>query len=592
VLVGGTALLLGASAGYWLRPEPDRSVPVVRYLTYSGRDSSPAAAPDGKTIAFSSTRDGRRRIWLKQLATGSEVPLTEGEDDHPRFSADGSVLLFARREGARVSLYRVPSVGGEPRRLVEDALYGDFSPDGRRLAFVRQVMDSGGIASVIGVGDADGSSLRELARLDGKPFVRGAFVHPRWSPDGRRLAATQSTLQLGEPTVIALVDVASGDVRALPPPSEAGVWRGGLAWADGSRLLCAQPESVVGQQTGTSSRLVLFDLPSARTQPLLWSAVNVLSLDILAPGRLVLGSRALRQHLREMPLRPGSGRVERWLTRGNSADRQPIYARDGEWIAFSSNRTGNLDVWSVSRTTGAVRRLTEDAAQDSDPAFMPDGRLLWSSNRSGVFEIWLAAPEGGAARQVTRDGVDAENPVPTPDGGWIVYSSANPSTRGIMKIRPDGSEATLVVPGRNLIEPEVSPDGRYVAFVADQGSAQGALRVARLADGAAVFAVPLNPWISGGGIDQGRSRWLPDSRALAYVDQDRDGSYAVYVQPFSPGADTYAQRRRIGALEPDLAAESLGISPDGAFITISYREQLYDLMLVDGVPDVPGRQRP
>jgi Tol biopolymer transport system component len=104
--------------------------------------------------------------------------------------------------------------------------------------------------------------------------------------------------------------------------------------------------------------------------------------------------------------------------------------------------------------------------------------------------------------------------------------------------------------------------------------------------------VPLNPWISGGGIDQGRSRWLPDGRALAYIDQDRDGSYAVYVQPFSPGADTYAQRRRIGALEPDLAAESLGISPDGAFITISYREQLYDLMLVDGVPDVPGRQRP
>jgi len=579
----------GVAAGYWLRPVAPATVPVVRYLTYSGRDASPAAAPDGKTIAFSSTRDGRRRIWLKQLATGNEVPLTDGEDDHPRFAPDGATLMFVRREGSSVALYRVASVGGEARRLVEDALYGDFSPDGRRLAFVRQFVGEQGMASVVGVAEADGSGARELARLDGRQFVRGAFVHPRWSPDGRSLATTQSTLQLGEPTVIALVDVASGSVRALPPPSDAGVWRGGLAWADDAHLLCAQPESVVGQQTGTSSRLVLFEPRSGRTQPLLWSAVNVLSLDILGPGRLVLGSRALRQHLREMPLRPGGGRVERWLTRGNGADRQPIYARDGEWIAFSSNRSGNLDVWAVSRRSGAVRRLTDDPSQDSDPGFMPDGGLLWSSNRSGVFEIWLARADGSGARQVTQDRVDAENPVSTPDGRWIVYASANPRTRGIMKIRPDGSEPTLVVPGQNLIEPEVSPDGRHVAFVADQGSAKGALRVARLADGASVFEVPLNPWIPGGGIDQGRSRWLPDGRSLAYIDQARDGSYGVYVQEFAPGADTYARRRRLGALEPDLAAESLGISPDGAFVAVSYREQLFDLMLAEGVPGVPGR---
>ena len=589
-VAAGTALVLaGATAGYWLRPPAPQSVPVVRYLTYSGRDTSPAAAPDGRAVAFSSTRDGRRRIWLKQLATGSEVPLTEGDDDHPRFSPDGSIVLFTRREGTRVSLYRVPSVGGEARRLVEDALYGDFSPDGRRLAFVRQFVGEKGMASVVGLAEVDGSGARELARLDGERFVRGAFVHPRWSPDGRTIAATQATLQLGEPTVMALVDVATGVVRGVAPPSEAGVWRGGLAWAGNARLLCAQPESVVGQQTGTSSRLVLFEPRSGRTLPLLWSAVNILSLDVLGPGRLVLGSRALRQHLREMPLRPGKGRGERWLTRGNGADRQPIYARDGEWIAFGSNRSGNLDVWALSRQSGAVRRLTDDPGQDSDPAFMPDGRLLWSSNRSGVFEIWLAAADGSGARQVTQDGVDAENPVPTPDGRWIVYASANPRTRGIMKIRPDGSEPTLVVPGNNLIEPEVSPDGRHVAIVADQGSAVGALRVARLGDGKRVFEVPLNPWISGGGIDQGRSRWLPDGQALAYIDQARDGSYGVYVQEFAPGVDTHARRRRLGALEPDLAAESLGISPDGAFITISYREQLFDLMLADGLREVPGR---
>ncbi len=583
----GTALAGVAAAWWWTRREPT-TVPIVRYLTYSGRDSSPAAAPDGKTIAFSSSRDGQKRIWLKQLATGSEAPLTAGSDDNPRFSPDGSVILFARNEDGRVALYRVPSVGGEQRKLVDDALYGDFSPDGRRIVFVRQFADADGIASVVATAAADGSSARELARLDRNTFAAGAFVHPRWSPDGRWVAATQSTLQLGEPTAMALLDVESGEVRRLTPPSDAGVWRGGLVWSGPDKIVCVQPESVVGQQSGTASRIVLSNVFSGWTQPLLWSPVNIVGLDVLGPGRLILEARSLRQNLREIPLRSPAGRAERWLTRGNGADRQPIYARDGEWIAFSSNRSGNLDIWAVSLRSGAVRRLTDHVAHDSDPGFMPDGRLIWSSNRSGRFEVWMAAADGSGAHQVTRDSVDAENPVATPDGQWIVYASANPQLRGIMKIRPDGSAATRLVPGGNLIEPEVSPDGRHVAFVADEGSERAVLRVARFADGKAVFEIPLPPWIQGATIDQGRCRWLPDGRVLAYVARERD-SYAVYVQDFIPGADTSRSRRRVAGLGPDLDAESLAVSPDGDALTVSFREQLFDLMLAENVPGVVRR---
>jgi eukaryotic-like serine/threonine-protein kinase len=588
-------LLLTASAAIavaawaWITRTPS-AVPVVRYLTYSGRESSPAAAPDGSMVAFRSQRDGRRRIWLKQLGTGDEAPLTEGEDDHPRFSPDGATLLFTRRQGERVSLYRVAAVGGEPRKLVDDALYGDFSPDGRRIAFVRQVADEHGITSIVATAAADGSNVRELARMDGKEFAAGAFVEPRWSPDGRWLAATQSTLQLGEPTVIGLIDTETGAVRRVAPPTAAGVWRGALAWTRRDVVVCAQPESVVGQQTGTSARVVLMDLASRRTRPLFSSPVNIVGLDVLGPGRLVLAARSLRQHLREVPLRPRDAGGERWLTRGNGADRQPIYSRDGEWIAFSSNRSGNLDIWAVSRRSGAVRRLTDHAAHDSDPHFTPDGHLLWSSNRSGTFEIWIAEGDGSGARQVTRDGVDAENPVASPDGAWIVYASANPRSRGLMKIRPDGRDAALLVAAGNAIEPEISPDGRHLAYVADAGSDRAALRVVQLADGAPTFfEIRLPAWAPGGGIDLGRCRWIDGGRALAYIAQERDGKYVVDAQDFVPGADTSPTRRRLAAAESDLQAESLAISPDGAHLTVSFREQLFDLMLAE---DVAGVERP
>jgi Tol biopolymer transport system component len=588
------AAVLAGAVGvtwWWARREgpaaaPDATtVPRVRFLTHTGRDASPAASPDGNTIAFAARRDGRRRIWLKQVATGSEAPLTDGDDDFPRFAPDGSSILFARSEGDRVSLYRVALVGGEQRKLVDDALYGDFSPDGRRIAFVRQAADGAGITTVIATVAPDGSDLRQLARLDADAYPAGAFVCPRWSPDGRWLAATQSTLQLGEPTIVALIDAESGQVRQVQPPTAAGVWRGGLAWTGNHEVVFAEPESVVGQQTGTSSRVLLWNLTTGETRPLLSSPINIVALDLLGPGRLVLQTRAVHQNLREVPL-AAEGGGGRWLTHGNAADRQPIVSPDGDRVAFSSNRSGNLDIWVLSQRTGAVTRLTDDVAQDSDPGFMPDGRLLWSSNRSGAFEIWLAAADGSGARQVSRDGVDAENPVATPDGAWIVYASANPRSRGIVKIRPDGSGAALVVPG-NAIVPEVSPDGLHVAYVADEGTERAALRVARLADGAAVFAIPLPAWNTGGGIDQGRSRWLPDGRGLVYV--VRDGvSYGIFAQDFAPG-DEPGPPRRVAWLGPDLDAESMGVTPDGKALVVSFRERLEDLILAD---DIGGLSHP
>ena len=145
-------------------------------------------------------------------------------------------MLFAREDAGRVSLQRVASVGGEPRKVVDDAVYGDFSPDGRRVAFVRVTSDEAGVTTTVGVAGADGGSPRALVTLPPGPFVGSAFVLPRWSPDGRYLAATQSTQQLGEPTTLVLMSdflVGSADLsRPLP---------GGLAELKNVRVLAAKP---------------------------------------------------------------------------------------------------------------------------------------------------------------------------------------------------------------------------------------------------------------------------------------------------------------------------------------------------------------
>ena len=95
--------------------------------------------------------------------------------------------------------------------------------------------------------------------------------------------------------------------------------------------------------------------------------------------------------------------------------------------SFSSNRGGNLDLWTINTRTGAVGQLTDDEARDWDPAYTADGsQIVWSSDRGGNLEIWIANADGSGARQVSSDGIDAENPGVTPDGEWVVYMTSNP----------------------------------------------------------------------------------------------------------------------------------------------------------------------
>ena len=160
LVAGGFFLLvLGAIAGRRMAPPPPPP-PRLRYITSSGWDGAPAISPDGRLCAFASSRDGVSRIWLKQLAGGSEVALTEGPDGTPRFSRDSMSVFFIRREGSGSALYRVSALGGPPQRLLADAIEADISADGNRIAFVRTHASETGRVQELRVAESDGGGER------------------------------------------------------------------------------------------------------------------------------------------------------------------------------------------------------------------------------------------------------------------------------------------------------------------------------------------------------------------------------------------------------------------------------------------------
>jgi Tol biopolymer transport system component len=576
------AAAAGVTGVLALRARGPASQPLlVRPLTDSGRDWFPAASPDGKLVAFVSDRDGKDRIWLKQMPDGDERPLTSGPDDRPRFSPDGSSLLFVRRESGGSSLYRVGVLGGEPRRLVANATDGNFSCDGQRLAWVREGTEDGRQVWTLTVGSADGGAPREIYRDKTVPFD-----WPAWSPDGKRIVCFPHALGASAgytgPFLVATDgsgtrDLGVGRTAELASP----VWIGA-----GREILLARASRVVSLFDAAACTIERVDPETGAHSAVLESPNRVSAVDVLGSGRLVFDVNSNRVNLREVPA-AGAAAPGVWLTRGLGMNRQPRYSPDGEWIIYSALRGGNVDVWSLQPRTGAVRRLTDSPAVDFDPAVTQDGKhLIFSSDRSGHFEIWMADADGSGARQVSRDGVDAENATATPDGTWLVYASGNPKKFGIWKVRSDGSEEAMLFSG--LAEwPEVSPDGQYALFTFARETEDSAIRVVRISDGTLVpFSIRLGATTRRMEQISGRARWMPDGKAIAFAAADTNARLGVFLQDFRPGQDTARTRRPLAGFDPDWAAETFAIAPDGKKICLAEWEQVSSLMTAEGVPGV------
>jgi len=575
--------------------------PRTRALTFSGQDRDPAASPDGRLVAFASTRDGVSRIWIKQLQGGGEAPLTTGPDRFPRFSPDGSSVLFIRTDGPRRSAYRIGLVGGEPRKLVEDAYQADWSPDGTKIAFLRLRLAQPEAGSAISSPNRSLVGIHELASDREQVLYTAedrALSGLRVSPDGGTLAFIEGALVLNSRSELVLLDVASGSVRKATAP---GNPLGCLVWSGASRIALARAGSALGDGTGSPGRLFLLDPARGSERTLLFpSGLFPLagtdsrsgSCDTLGPGRLVLDQIEWRMNLSQVALAPGST-PPRPLTTGNSRDRQPAYSPDGSRIVFSSNRSGNLDLWLLETRTGALRQLTDDPAQDWDPGFTSDGHVLWSSDRSGHLEIWIAGSDGGGARQVSSDGVDAENPTATPDGRFIVYTSGNPQKLGLWRVRPDGTDSQRLVSAASLV-PESAPQAGYALFVTDgRGGSQRFIRVVEVESGKLVpFEIEVSwPTSASNQILYGRARWTPDGRRIVFIGADAEGRSGVFVQDFVPGRDTSATRRAVTGFAPDVLTESLGVSPDGNSLVVSTLQEYSSLTLAEGLAGLEPSRR-
>jgi len=109
----------------------------------AGRNDWPGISPDGKQVAFSSSRDGNYEIYVMQRDGSNEKRLTtaEGLDMRPRWSPDGKRLLFTSNRDGNYEIYQVGVDGSGLQRLTDHAERDDYAswhPDSGQITWVRE----------------------------------------------------------------------------------------------------------------------------------------------------------------------------------------------------------------------------------------------------------------------------------------------------------------------------------------------------------------------------------------------------------------------------------------------------------------------
>jgi Tol biopolymer transport system component len=501
-------------------------------LTTSGNVTDAAISPDGKYVAYVN----RVGVWNREVAAGNSVEIIPGGTGSYWglvFSPDGNYLYYFadfKSDNETPGLFRIPAVGGVPNKLASNIVNSNgedrvtFSPDGTRLAFVREYASD---ETALIVADVDGTDERKFATR----HLPSYFGSAAWSPDGKRIVCRGGHRE-NNTDHQELVEIGTDDGIEKPITSQEWYWIGDVAWVrDCSALLMTASD-----RGGQSEQVWKVDYPSGIAH-----RVSI-DLSIYSGLSLTADSSALVAVRRQMTMNIWTQAREditqaRQITSGGAANDGMAgigWTPDGR-IVYESNASGRPDIWIMNVDGSDPKQLTRDLGTDrSGLSVSPDGRyIVFVSNRSGPNNIWRIDIDGSNPKQLTN-GSGEFNPVFSPDGQWVWYNPEDP-----WKVPADGGEPIQATSpyagGAPHTRPAIgmSPNGTLMAFYIppDDQTQVSRIGVASIDRGDTIRIFDLPPGVVA---PLRHTRWAPDGQALTYVEKRR-GVANIWSQPLDGG---------------------------------------------------------
>lgn len=496
-------------------------------LTTTGTATRAAVSPDGKFIAFAVTDEGQQSLWIRQIATTSNVQIIAPASVvylGLTFSGDGNYVYYVRSEGDSPGmLYRVPVLGGSSIKLAADVdTPVTLSPDDKQLAFVRGYPDQGEAALMLA--NADGSREQKLSIFKGNPNFFIVGKSPAWSPDGTSIVCSAKNIDdRGEYHHLFEVQVEGGAIK----PLGSGRWQqiGRAAWlAQGRGLVitAADEASLLSQQIWYVS------YPAGEARKITNDLNDYRDVSVTGDSKTLITVQSDQQANIWITTGTDASRATQ-ITSGNYDGANGLAWTPGGKIIYTARTGDNQNLWVVDQDGNNQRQLTANAGNNRSPTVSPDGRhVVFVSDRTGTRYLWKMNLDGGQPVQLTT-GSDDDNPDFSPDGQWIVYKSYLYGNPNLLRVALEGGEP-LRLTDKISVKPAVSPlpGGLIACFYRDPALSPNKLVLIPFNGGQPVktLDVPMS---------LGPLRWSTDGQSLTYI-KTLGGVSNIWSQPIDGGA--------------------------------------------------------
>ncbi len=413
----------------------------------------------GLILALSATAISRRMMPVWLIGRPQSPPLVrnltsfQGDEESPTFSPDGTQVAFSwngERED-NTDIYLMLAAGGPTRRLTTAAeadVHPVWSPDGTQIAFIRGWRDVMLISPL-------GGTERKIAEAN--------YYFMSWAPDSSTLSISRREASPAPYSIYALA-IASGHMQQItfPPANSVGDLYGAYSpdgrWLASVRCLVASCDLYVTPAEGGSSRRITND--HAWIRGVAWN------LD----GRELIYASDRRGFYNLWRVSVTSAAEPQQVAGTGDDEYYPAISRrpDGQFRLAYEHHLLDTNIWEIDRLKpqSAPRPILSSTRIDSSPQFSPDGRkLAFVSDRTGRLEIWTADSSGSDAAQLTYlRSEECGSPHWSPDGKTIVFDALTEDGRTIYTVPENGGTPRRLISGQNLGRPTWSRDGRWIYF--------------------------------------------------------------------------------------------------------------------------------
>jgi Tol biopolymer transport system component len=431
--------------------------PMVRPLTtYPDQEFSPALSPDGKFAAFCWKKGSNDNIniYVMQADAGTPQQLTAaiGRDASPAWSPDGRSIAFVHHDlNPLISgIYLIPAFGGPQRFLLAaPGIAGiTWSPDATTIAFSRK--SSADTPFAISLLDVNTHETRLLTH---PPTDSYGDYWLTFAPDGAQVAFAR----LGENAAgdLYIMPIAGGSPRRITFDDRDIV---GVAWD-------ARQDALIFS-SNRDDRQILWKVAAGggTPVPLEPTVEDAVDPTISRDGRRLVYTRKISDtNIFRLDLRSPAS-IPDALIASSRHDEHPRVSKDGQYVAFESDRTGDYEIW-VARADGSSQRQLTAAGSSTatQPAWSPDGReIAYVSRLSSTSEIEVVSVEGGRARSLTR-GFNCATPAWSSDGRFVYFSTNRSGEWQVWRVPSAGGTAVQVT-RLGGYESAESPDGHYLFY--------------------------------------------------------------------------------------------------------------------------------